>query len=71
MDGKSLVVYRITDDIKKDLYKLDLPYFRDPDKKEEPKKVDQPSEDKTNDNPKKAEKVISPTMLRLKGLCCI
>lgn len=58
-------VFTITDDIKQNLYKLNLPYFKDPNKQEIPVK-DKDEPDKSEQ--KKSEQVISATMLRLKGL---
>ena len=65
MDGKSLRVFTITDDIKQNLYKLNLPYFKDPNIQEDNVKV---NDDHEKSEQKKTEQVISNTMLRLKGM---
>lgn len=62
-------VFGITDDIKQNLYKLNLPYFKDPNKQEiiETKKEEE-SEKTEKTEKKKVEQVISNTMIRLKGI---
>jgi len=70
-------VFPITDDLKETLYKLNIPFFRDPNvpvesiSKSTPVSIPPVVQDTTETHSGKEEKVVSLTKLRMSGLYCI